>query len=97
MLLSVGFLVRSVETANATNLSSEKIDQSVNPTGKYMMDYVVCPAYKDVNGVGYNPLFSLMVWDTQTGKSVSYSFVDGKGWVKDDAISQLTPNPLGIK
>lgn len=63
VLLSVSFLIRSVNTAEAAPAPADFIQQGTNKIGKYMM------TLSPENGDQYEIVF---VWDTETGASSKY-------------------------
>jgi len=87
MLLSAGFLVHSIGSANAALPTPEKfIDQGAAHAGRYMMDYGITQAHGQTD-----PFYETLIWDTQTGKSAMYIFANGV-WTLEKY--QLPAQPL---
>lgn len=80
ILLATGFFIRSFNQANAAPTPETFLQQSNNKTGKYMM------IMNDDGG-------SVLVWDTETGKSMYYGVTGGK--FNTESRYQIPENPLG--
>lgn len=83
ILFSAGFLIRSVQPAQASNFVPH---DAVNKVGKYQISISTCV---DADAV-YD---RIMVYDTETGKSVYYKGKNANGLEK--AIGQLPASPMG--
>ena len=84
MLLSGGFFLRSVPTANAAPAPENFQDAGTNKIGKYMLQ-----VYLNSEGRRYG-----IVWDTETGKSKAYSYMGPGGGFTEDGKA-FPDNPLG--
>lgn len=71
LLFGAGFLVRSMNKANAAPNSKVLVDDGMN--GRYQMNYTttVSPA---TESHGVKIYYEVMVWDTQTGRSKLYYY-----------------------
>ena len=79
VLLAAGFFIRSFEKANAAPTPETFLQQSTNKVGKYMM------IMNDDGG-------SVLVWDTETGKSMYYGVSNGK--FNTESRYQLPEKPM---
>jgi hypothetical protein len=78
VLLSLGFFFQSIQSAHAAPLSPQKFFQDgVNKIGKYQM-------------LSFSST-EVLVWDSETGKSIRYSF-EGSKWTLTKY--QLPEKPL---
>lgn len=82
MLLSGGFFLRSVPTANAIPVPQASVEEGTSKVGKYMMQ-----VYHSAEGRRYG-----IVWDTETGKSKAFYYASG-GFLDDGKA--FPDNPLG--
>jgi len=82
MLLSGGFFLRSVPTANAAPAPETFAEEGTNKTGKYQLQ-----VYLNGEGRRYG-----IVWDTETGKSKAFWY-NGASFVDDGKA--FPDNPLG--
>jgi hypothetical protein len=83
LFLTGGFFIRSINSANATPPSpKEFIEAGTSKIGKYMMEMYTAGS----EGRRYG-----LIWDTETGKSISYYEV-GDDWESEKAFPA---NPLG--
>ncbi len=64
VLLSLGFFFHSIQSATAAPLESLKFSSEGSTGGKYQMYW-------------FNST-EVLVWDTETGKNIRYSFVGSK-------------------
>jgi len=85
MILSTAFLIRSINTANASPTPGMFISEGINSVGKYQMTLTYA-VFSDGSTAT-----RALVWDTETGKSVYYRN-DKEGWIKQDF--QLPASPL---
>jgi hypothetical protein len=85
MFLLIGVGIASFGIASISN-NSAKADNptAINSTGKIMMHQNSFIVDGDFN-------FTILVWDTETGKSKMYTFVDRR-WSND--IAQLPSSPI---
>jgi hypothetical protein len=80
-LLATGFFIRSIDGAHAAPGPERFLQQGTNKIGKYMMSL-------SVTSDGYR---SVLVWDTESGKSKMYLGTGLKFKVEE---GQLSGNPL---
>lgn len=79
VLLSLGFLFQSVQSASAAPTPEKFFQSGSNKIGKYQMQY------HESNGV------SLMwIWDTETGTSCNYYYQKGV-WTKNTTAPPANP------
>jgi len=79
MLLSAGFLVRSIGSANASTpekvVATEKFSGgNTAQIGRFTCQYVYIPSYKDANGSQVSACYEYLIMDTETGQSVLYDY-----------------------
>ena len=82
LFLSVGFFIRSIDSAHAAPNAKNYFQAQGNKIGKYMISM-------DCDAKG-NP--NLVVWDTETGKS-QFWFYNQKG-VFEKYVQQLPVDPM---
>jgi hypothetical protein len=80
MMLSAGFLIRSVSTAEAAPTPEKFVAEGTNKLGKYMMTMSTDDGHPTV-----------IIWDTETGKNKYYENYDT--W--RESGDQLPAIPLG--
>ena len=84
VLLSIGFLIRSIIPSQAAPMPDLFLQQGTNKIGKYMMV------------IGFNSSGSArecLVWDTETAKSVYYLYSDTRKWYNAGVVDQLPAKP----
>ncbi len=57
MLLSAGFLMRTIGSADAAPTPEKFLDQGTSQIGRYQILETVSPAYKDANGNFVLPIY----------------------------------------
>ena len=85
VLFSLGFLIRSINPAQAAPNPEKFIQQGTDKIGKYMMT------------IGFNTngsAIECIVWDTETAKSSYYLYNSTKNWYKLEAKFQLPEKPM---
>lgn len=93
VLFSLGFLLRSIETAQATPKPENFISQGTNVIGKYTMAFQIYTyTSSHTNGVLIDR--RVIIMNTETGKTVYYGLSDAdSNWKKMEA--QLPASPFG--
>ncbi len=85
ILLCTGFFIFSISSVKAKSSEQNQLLPTAS-VGKYMMQYHTwMPEAKVV-------VRQILVWDTETGKSIRYTLNDNSEWVPTD--TQLPEKPL---